>query len=402
MGKPLSWAVAVSLMGTMGAVSMVSPASASELFVAYPPDNHETVSDRIFFIGTADPSAPVLINGQVIEQRSRTGHFAPTLPLDLGENVFTLTQGDETLTLRVIRQPSTPGLTADALAAAASGPAFVPGSLLPASNLALQPGERVCLGATVLGVPTAASGTAAQVAVTLAGQTLTLEPQNAVDLPPNSAVLTNQNLPQVNSSLTRYEGCLTFQTSAQLGTPVYRLTHSGQSRVESAPGAVEILSSSRLQVAEVTADPGTARTGPSTDYSRLTPLPQGTRAVVTGREGDWLRLDYGGWIRAAETRLSSSTVPPRSTIRSVTSRQVDGWTEVLFPLQVPVPVSIHQTASSLALTLHNTTPQTDTIFFSNDPAVERLDWRPLLPDKAEYTFQFRGDQQWGYKLRYEG
>ncbi|MBD0268077.1 MAG: N-acetylmuramoyl-L-alanine amidase, partial [Cyanobacteria bacterium Co-bin8] len=35
-------------------------------------------------------------------------------------------------------------------------------------------------------------------------------------------------------------------------------------------------------------------------------------------------------------------------------------------------------------------------------AVERLDWRPLLPDKAEYTFQFRGEQQWGYKLRYEG
>ena len=31
-----------------------------------------------------------------------------------------------------------------------------------------------------------------------------------------------------------------------------------------------------------------------------------------------------------------------------------------------------------------------------------MDWQPILPDKASYRFNFKTDQQWGYKLRYEG
>ena len=34
--------------------------------------------------------------------------------------------------------------------------------------------------------------------------------------------------------------------------------------------------------------------------------------------------------------------------------------------------------------------------------IRRLDWQPVLPDQARYRFQFKTDQQWGYKLRYEG
>jgi len=53
-----------------------------------------------------------------------------------------------------------------------------------------------------------------------------------------------------------------------------------------------ILSPAQLQVAQVTADSGVARTGPSTDYSRLTPLRDA--GYNHGWEGEWLRLDYGG------------------------------------------------------------------------------------------------------------
>ena len=176
----------------------------------------------------------------------------------------------------------------------------------------------------------------------------------------------------------------------------------GETLVQPGPGQVDILSPTQFQIAEVTVESGIARTGPSTDYSRITPLPQGVRAAITGREGDWLRLDYGGWIRASETEISSRPAPPKSIIRSARSRQVPGWTEVLFPLQIPVPVTIEQQQRTLTLTLHNTIPQTDTIFFNDDPAIARLDWSPILPDKAEYTFHFKANQQWGYKLRYDG
>jgi N-acetylmuramoyl-L-alanine amidase len=93
----------------------VSPAPAfdpaapsTDLQVVYPPADHTTGADRIFFIGTGDPNAAVLINGTAIAPRSPDGHFAPTLPLAMGENVFTLTQGETRLTLRITRVPTTP------------------------------------------------------------------------------------------------------------------------------------------------------------------------------------------------------------------------------------------------------------------------------------------------------
>ncbi len=152
----------------------------------------------------------------------------------------------------------------------------------------------------------------------------------------------------------------------------------------------------------MTADSGVARTGPSTDYSRLTPLPKGTRATITGREGEWLRLDYGGWINTKETSILKSAVPPRSLIRSIRARQVDRKTEVVFPLQVPVPVSVQQGERTFTLTLYNTTAQTDIIRLDDDPLISRLDWQQLAPNQVQYTFNLKSQQQWGYKLTYDG
>ncbi|MFE4107261.1 N-acetylmuramoyl-L-alanine amidase [Almyronema epifaneia] len=406
---PIWWGTGLAATSLL---MMNAPGFAQQsLFVAYPPANHETVADRIFIIGTADPDAEVRINGQVVDNRSPAGHFAPTWPLALGENTLTLTQGDERLTLSITRLPNAPQPP--------SGVAFVPDSLTPAVDIARLPSELICFGAI--------APERAAVSVVLAGQTLPLEAQpSLIELPPNSAVLTDQNNPYAVNSAVQYEGCITGAaiapmnetategeitataspafgaTERVLGVPEFQLQLNGQTLTQIGSGQISLLQPGHFQVATVTAEAGVARTGPSTDYSRLTPLPQGTRAAITGREGDWLRLDYGGWIRASETEIRESTLPPRSLIRSVRSRLVAGATEVLFPLQVPVPVSVEQSADRLTLTLYNTVPQTDTIFFNDDPIVERLDWRPVLPDQVEYSFQFKTDQQWGYSLRYEG
>jgi N-acetylmuramoyl-L-alanine amidase len=242
----------------------------------------------------------------------------------------------------------------------------------------------------------------ATVTASLAGETYRLLPQgDRADLPPNSAVLTDQASP-IGTGPSRYESCFRAETPGTLGQPTYRLTQNGSTVTAQAPGAIAIQNPSSLEVVEVTAPAGVARTGPSTDYSRLTPLPQGTRARVTGREGDWLRLDYGGWIRAAETEPVAGGSVVRSLIRGITSRQIPGWTEIDFPLQVPVPVSVQQDTDTFTLTLHNTIPQTDTIYVTDDGLIERLDWNPVLPDQVQYRINLKTAQQWGYKLRYEG
>ncbi len=381
------WVWGATALATVGVVTGAAAIARADspLQVVYPPDDHQTTAAQVFFIGTGAPDQPVLINGEAIANRSPAGHFAPSLPLELGPNTFTLTQGDQTLSITVTRLAPGPQLP-DTLG-------FAEGSLTPGVDVAHAPGDWVCLGAIA---PADATVTA-----DLAGQTYALLPQSRPALPPNSAVLIDQAAPTAPGP-TAYERCFMAETPGLLGQPTYTLAQGSATVTAQAPGSLSILNPSDIEVVEVTVPAGVARTGPSTDHSRLTPLPQGTRARVTARQGDWLRLDYGGWIRAMETETVAGASGGRSSIRGVTSRQVPGWTEILFPLQGPVPVSVQQDTDVFALTLHNTIPQTDTIFVSDESLIERFDWSPVLPDRVEYRIHLKTPQQWGYKLRYEG
>jgi N-acetylmuramoyl-L-alanine amidase len=72
-----------------------------------------------------------------------------------------------------------------------------------------------------------------------------------------------------------------------------------------------------------------------------------------------------------------------------------------FPLQLPVPVTVQQNGDRLTLTLYNTTAQTDTIRIDPDPIIKGFTWQQSHPDRLEYQFHFKTEQQWGYDLRYE-
>ncbi|MDP8962985.1 MAG: N-acetylmuramoyl-L-alanine amidase, partial [Cyanobacteriota bacterium] len=316
-----------------------------------------------------------------------------SFPLQVGENRFTVRYQNQEIQIKVTRQSTEPVLPA--------GLAFAKDSLTPAVDIARRPGELICFGA--IAPPNAA------VSVKLGDQTIPLMSQSQdVQLPPNSAVLTQQDRPTSPSQagarggVGQYQGCATAGSAADLGVPQFQLTMNTQSTTQPSSGKVSILSPAKLEVAEVTSNEGVARTGPSTDYSRLTPLPKGTRASITGREGEWVRLDYGAWIKAAEVKIVEGAVPPRSLIRSIRARKAEGATEVVFPLQVPVPVSVQQGDRTFTLTLYNTTAQTDTIRLDDDPVISRLDWQQVAPGQLQYTFNLKTQQQWGYNLRYEG
>ncbi|MFN8967584.1 MAG: N-acetylmuramoyl-L-alanine amidase, partial [Pseudanabaena sp.] len=76
----------------VGAQNFVPP---TQLHLTYPPLQHTTTSDRLFFIGTAPKDGNVSINGKAIS-RTDKGHFAPSLPLQLGENSFAIKYVDST------------------------------------------------------------------------------------------------------------------------------------------------------------------------------------------------------------------------------------------------------------------------------------------------------------------
>jgi N-acetylmuramoyl-L-alanine amidase len=380
------------VFGMILAIASVAIA-AQPLFVAYPPPNHQTTADRIFFIGTAPPTGDVSVNGNQIS-RTAAGHFAPSFPLQIGENLFTLRYENQEVKIKVKRQSNQPELPA--------GLAFAKDSLTPKVDVASFPGEYICFGAI--------APANATVSVKLAGVNIPLKARSQVELPDNKSVLLGENSSIKKGGSEQYQGCaktpdnseLQKMEKVDLGVPLFELTMNDRTISQEGTGKITILSPAELEVAEVTADPGVARTGASTDFSRMTPLPKGTRATVIGREGEWIRLDYGAWIKAAEVRIVKDAVPVRSIIRSARSRQVSGWTEVLFPLEIPVPVTVQEGEKTFNLTLYNTTAQTDIIRLDDDPVISRLAWQQISPLQVQYTFHLKSAQQWGYKLRYDG
>ena len=354
------------------------------LLVVFPPTNYQTSTEKIFFIGTAPPDGQVLINGKLIN-RSKAGHFSPSFPLQLGENIFKVRYQNQEREIKIIRVSTQPELP--------PGLGFAKDSLTPAVDIARLPGELICFSAV--------APPQATVSVNLVNQNIALLPQpSQAQLPPNSSVLTGLNQPNL-SSLTKYQGCTTVTNAADLGKPQFNLQLNDQRITQTGLGKIEILSPTQLPVAEIASESGVTRTGSSTDYSRLTPLPKGTMATVTGKDGEWLRLDYGAWINSKETKIISGAVAPQTVIRSVGYRQLAEATEIRFPLQIPVPVSVEQGNNSFILTLHNTIAQTDTIRLDDDPLISRLDWQQVSPTQVKYTFNLKKLQQWGYKLRYD-
>ncbi|MEH1902343.1 MAG: N-acetylmuramoyl-L-alanine amidase [Nostoc sp.] len=363
------------------------------LIVIFPQTNYQTSAEKIFFLGTAPPDGQVLINSKPVT-RSKAGHFSPSFPLQLGENLFTVRHDNQELQIKVTRLSTGPELP--------QGLGFAKDSLTPAADIARLSGELICFSALAK-LPQGVAPPNANVSVKLANQTIALSPQpQQAQLPSNLAILTGQNQPYAQSSVGNYQGCTTVAIAADLGQPQFQLTLNGKTITQPGSGKIQILSRAELPVAEITADAGVARTGPNTDYSRLTPLPKGTRATVTGREGEWLRLDYGAWINSKETRILPGAIEPQTIIRSVGYRQLPGATEIVFPLQVPVPVSVQQSEQAIALTLYNTTAQTDIIRLDDDPLISRLDWQQEAPGQVKYTLNLKKAQQWGYKLRYDG
>ena len=380
----------------------------TQLHLTYPPLEHTTNSDRLFFIGTAPQDGKVTINNQQIN-RSPKGHFAPSFPLQLGENNFQIkymandsgnngnSQNNRPINIinvkvkreaRITPPPQEFGLIKD--------------SLFPKVDIARQPNERICFDA--IATPKA------KMLVKVGGREIPMLPRRRnVQLPPNSSVLTGDNNAQEESPSGYFRGCTTFEKAGKLGQPEYEMSIGDRRIREKAIGKVEILSAQDLQIAEVTANEADARTGASTDFSRLTPLPKSTKAAVTGKQGNWLRLDYGGWVRDNLVQVKSSAIAPHSIVRGIDTKVVTSlgdpdnvWTEVKIPLELPVPISIIQGDRLFTLTLHNVTAQTDTVLISPDTIVNKLEWSQTEPEKVTYTVSLKTKQQWGYKVRYQG
>ena len=171
----------------LSSIVISSPTLAQEqsLNIVFPSANYQTSAEKIFFLGTAPANGEVFINGKPIT-RSKAGHFAPNLPLQLGENLFTVRYQNQERQIKVTRISSLPEIP--------KGLAFAKNSLTPAADIAKLAGELICFSAI--------APKDATVSVKVANQTIPLLPQpQQAQLPSNLAALTGNNQPKTESNV---------------------------------------------------------------------------------------------------------------------------------------------------------------------------------------------------------
>ena len=80
-----------------------------ELAIAYPAGDVSVTDSAVFLMGTSDPDEPLYLDGEEVERISAGGTWGVLRDLAMGNNTFTVTQGEESDTVTIRRY--TPGVT---------------------------------------------------------------------------------------------------------------------------------------------------------------------------------------------------------------------------------------------------------------------------------------------------
>lgn len=248
----------------------------TQLIVGRPYEDTVTYSDTFFVGGMSDPKQPLYINGERIDDRTKSGLFGKYYALLPGENRFELVCGKERYTRVVTRKispPWSPNLT-DIISA-------------PFPNVwkAYYSGERFQLRCV------APAGT--RVFAVLDGVSYELEQQDDVE----------------------YGYASTFSREVSFKpTGKARVVWLGKARYEcyrdgvlissaEAEQPIEIIMDGAPLHAEVVVEYADTYLDNSREIGAFHIVPRGTRDSITGEDGDLFRLGSGLWIKKNAVRL---------------------------------------------------------------------------------------------------
>ncbi len=79
------------------------PTAERKLAVSYPANDAVLYSGQVYVMGMSDPSAPLYVNGAQVARGGSTGAFGVLVPLEEGDNTITVSQGADSVALRVQR-----------------------------------------------------------------------------------------------------------------------------------------------------------------------------------------------------------------------------------------------------------------------------------------------------------
>ena len=149
-----------------------------------------------------------------------------------------------------------------------------------------------------------------------------------------------------------------------------------------------------------------ARHGAGAGYSLF--LPNGTRAALGRRVGDWREIALApgtrAWTPLAET-YAVDGARPTSRIRVIRTRTRDGWSEVVIPTTERLPFRLRQELGPARYTISvfGALADVDYVQYTfSDPLVESIAWGQPETGTLEVDVTLAGARAWGHRAYWEG
>ncbi|MCZ6916395.1 MAG: N-acetylmuramoyl-L-alanine amidase [Gemmatimonadetes bacterium] len=136
-------------------------------------------------------------------------------------------------------------------------------------------------------------------------------------------------------------------------------------------------------------------------------FPNGTMAVVSGRQGDQVRLQLSrrsvAWVDAVGViPLQPGTPPPGGVARSMRLVPGAGWVTLRVPLSRRIPFRVDEAGRRLVVRLYGVAADMDWIQYGGtDPFVRLIEFGQPAGDEVEITVHL-AESVWGYRTRWVG
>jgi len=133
-------------------------------------------------------------------------------------------------------------------------------------------------------------------------------------------------------------------------------------------------------------------------------FPTGTRASVTGRVNDDLRVRLSpgaeAWVPIADAQPLPAGLPePRAVVGSVTLVSSEDRATLRVPLTQRVPFQVEEAERSLAITFYSAVGDVDWMRYGTDSLVRQLSWAQTQRQEVTLTVELSAPV-WGYRARW--
>jgi len=354
-----------------------------QLIIAAPENGYKTTSSKVSIMGSCDPGQPLYLNGNQITP-SEDGYFAIYQELKVGENTLVFKHKDKETTLKITRKAS-----------AASTPyqmnkaEFRAGYFSPTGNMTLKTGQKVEFSCV------APSG--AKVWVEMGKYKVQLS--NSGEMESNGGKLVP----------AKYKGTFVMPAVSgnekviKLDKPVFVLEYKGQKITSKQSNTLSVQSDKyhKYAVISTTEAEAVARSGPSTSYSRVTPLINGAVDNIVGEQNGYYLLQSGVWTDSKYVKVVNNKALASNKISAITLKDNGSYTDITFKMPVNAVFGVEVSPSKVILNIYNTKGISTNAAAPSASIFKSISYRDIN-GTAQYTFNLKSeDNYFGYYASYK-